>query len=92
MIIREFELEHTNEHNIEIGGAMPVGFSVAEYNRKLRLWVQLEEGYPGTFNVDVFTMKTEQQYEKQTIFAGTAVMSSGEVYHVFTKTHYIRNE
>ena len=90
MIIKEYELQITDNQNIELGGNMPIGYSVGEIDGKLMLWVQLEEDYPGTFNIDVYVIKTGHRYDKNDVFAGSAVMSSGLAVHVFVKLQYIR--
>ena len=92
MIIYEYELEITAKQNIEIGGFMPIGFSVNEQNGKLMMWVQLDEGYPGSFNIDVDVIETGKSFETEGKLVGTAVMASGSVWHVFVKINYIRSD
>ena len=92
MIVKQFELETAVTQNIILGGEMPLGFSVAELDGKLMLWVQLEENYPGEFNLDVDVVATDIPCETQGTFVGTAIMSSGDIWHVFAKKNYIKTE
>ena len=91
MIIKEFEVDITPaKQKIDLGSSLPVGYSVGEVDGKLMLFVQLEEDYPGQSYIDVYSVETGQPFEKQDFFAGSVVMSTGSVVHVFTRSHYIR--
>jgi hypothetical protein len=90
MRIRKFELKTQGKQNIDVGGARPTVLSAAAQGSKLILWVQLEEDYPGSFNLDVLVVGEGIPYELQGDFAGTAVMPDGSVWHVFAKSNYIR--
>ena len=73
MIIRQLELETTGSQIIDLGGEMPVGFSVGEVDGKLVLWVQLEEDYPGRFSVFVLVVETGEFYENQDRFVAMSL-------------------
>ena len=92
MVIYKYELKITDKQNIEIGGLMPCGFSVNEQNGKLMMWVQLDEDYPGSFNLDVDIIGTGNTYQTEGKFIGTVLMSNGAVWHIFAKVNYIRSE
>ena len=79
-----------SKQNIDVGGAMPTVLTVAEQNGKLTMWVELEEDYPGSFNIDIDVIATGQQYETQGKYVGTAIMSNDEEWHVFANKNYIR--
>jgi len=80
------------KQNIDIGGAMPTILSISEQDGNLVMWAQLEENYPGSFNIDVYIVKTGQSYHipGPNKYAGSAVMPNGDEWHVFTNTNYIR--
>jgi len=91
MKIRSYTLSTADKaQNIDIGNAMPTVLSVCELNGELAMWVQLEENYPGSFNLDVDVIGTGASYETQGQYAGTAVMANGDTWHIFAKKNYIR--
>lgn len=90
MKTKKYELELTDKQNLDIGGNNPTPLSVHEINGKLIMFVQLDEGYPGSFNIDVDITETEDQYTTKGEYIGTVVMLSGKEFHVFAKTNYIR--
>jgi len=90
MVIRKFEIKTIGEQNIDVGGAMPTVLSAVAQGDKLILWVQLEEDYPGSFNLDVLVVGEGVPYKAKDTFVSTVVMSDGAVWHVFAKTNYVR--
>jgi hypothetical protein len=88
--IYKYELEITDRQNISIGGSMPTVLTVHEQDGKLMMWVQQEDDFPGSFNIDVDVISTGNPYETSGKYVGTAFMSNGAVWHVFAETHYIR--
>ena len=94
MKIYKYELDITDYQNIDVGGAMPTILSVKEQDGKLMMWVQLEEDYPGTFNLDIDIIGTGNPYEPrlQSEFVDTVIMTSGMEWHIFAKKNYVRKD
>ena len=90
MRIRKFEIKTIDKQNIDVGGARPTVLSAVAQGNKLILWVQLEDDYPGSFNIDLLVVGEDVPYETQGDFVSTAVMPDGMVWHVFTKINYVR--
>ena len=94
MKIYKYELEIKSKQNIKIGGAMPTILSAKEQDGKLMLWAALEEDYPGEFDIDIEIIGTGNPYQPDpnNKFIDTVIMTSGCVWHVFSKINYKRGE
>jgi len=88
--IKKYELNTTGHQNIDIGGNMPAILAVREQKGKLVMWVQLEENYPGTFNIDINIVETDEPLVTQGKYLDTVVMPTGKELHVYAKSNYIR--
>lgn len=90
--IVKYELEITGRQKIDIGGNMPTFLSVQEQNGKLMMWIQHEENFPGTFNINIDVIETGKPFVTQGKYVGMAILPSGKEFHVFAEFNYIRTD
>lgn len=90
MKIEKYELKIVEKQTIDVGGNLPTVLKVKEQGGKLMMWVQFDEDYPGSFNLDIDIAETGKSYQTQGTYADSVIMASGNEYHVFTKSNYIR--
>jgi len=88
--IEKYVLEITERQNIDIGGNMPTVLSVHEQNGELVMWIQLDEDYPGSFNIDVNIVETGNSFEMHGKYVNSVIMSSDIECHIYAKVNYIR--
>lgn len=90
--IVKLELKIKKKQKINIGGNKPTFLFVQEQDGKLMMWVEYEVEFYGAYCLEIDIVETGKQFETQGKYVGSALMSSGEEYHVYAKEHYTRGD